>query len=1076
MVSFLTPNKSVPTPDPSFSHHEAFALSLVEDTPSPARAPHVSNPSPLTDVYQDHVLRSAHSFAARSTRSFAASDTLRPPSIDPRAHGASILGELDPNDQKLRSSSGHFRSSPTPSLKKRKAEQILKDHGSPPGLRVTAGGRIVPSDQSPLCSPRFGYSAIQKNGGLIRFAPNYPPPPVGIAGGQETSRSLPNGFVAQDPSGRLLQVVDGQFLPVNEISGIPQLYIAAPNLNNFPPGKMGSNPIRQQAVQGCGTSSTTMRQPTLTSAIQIQALEKQYSKLEQESRDLDKLEVLQRPSMTSKAYQQLIQSRRELVTRLNDIRVSLKALKDQQKITPEQTSPEEHGSPHQHHLPPFTGLPVFAHGHIPQAAISGWSFDGIAPEAPGVMQFPGGPMAVQPELGYYAVHPGAYPGHMPPYTSLAAPPASFPPLFNMMGMPPAEAFHGFANAVNAAPQLFQHQAAFGSTTLNASSPNAASQGPRRAANDVGPPEKESPRRSHALEIRNPETKSESGQGTKSSLNPMSPSYQPASVGTKPTTPQPKSARTQTGSPSPALAEAVRAHNAWVGESRAATSSGNSKRGFRYESSNASFATADFFPNNPRDHSANKQAYPVLGNRSMNSVKCKVEGHFSTPDETPSTPEKECHNPNWNPTIPDAVFDTMITPPVEQEVLTAPPGTPARADASSQSDPVRNRSQHNMSPKSRRPDFLAIPVGELGKTGPGSVQCMVDRPTQERSDSSSSSRLPTSNSGSAYMEGFRAGEARLPIGQKMTGVWLDGYCAGLRAFMKTCSGEASPAPQLFQAQSPQTRAEESISQQDQSKESSKRPYLELNVASFDTLKEAIFSSQNENVILSPDHDSPAVSEIAPPNLDGWSKQHGIAPSSTESVLTQLRNGEASFPERTSSMVQRQLAGQATTSDDTKAAKSSPVVEPRRNFSVQSQPNTASPSSYLRAAYPANRVLSSQLEWKSGSSIAQVAALGDMVPLTSMSGNVGTIVTDSHTPPKRSSIAASPQHPRFIEGSMRTDEAASSSPSPGKKSPTKTKFAQIAGKAGIKVRVEEQPDEERTSPKEKPRWRDVWRKGH
>lgn len=1102
MVAFLTPHKPVPTPDPSFSHHEAFALSLVEDTPSPARAPHVSNQSPLTDVYQDHVLRGAHSFAARSTRSFAASDTLRPPSIHPRPHGGTILGEIDLNNQKLRSNSGHFRPSPTPSLKKRKAEQILKDHGSPPGLRVTAGGRIVPSDQSPLCSPRFGYSAIQKNGGLIRFAPNYPPPPVGIAGGQETSRSLPNGFVAQDPSGRLLQVVDGQFLPVNEISGIPQLYIAAPNLNNFPPGKMGSNPMRQQTVQGHGTIPTTgvrMRQPTLNSAVQIQALERQYSKLEQESRDLDKLEVLQRPSMTSKAYQQLVQSRRELVTRLNDIRISLKALKDQQKNTPEQISPEEHGSPHQHHLPPFTGLQVFPHGHIPQAPMSGWSFDGIAPEAHGVIPFPGGPMAVQPELGYYAVHSGAYPGPMPPYTSLAAPPASFPPLFNMMGMPPAEAFHGFANAVNAAPQLFQHQAALGSTVLNASSSHAASQGPRRAANDFAPPEKESPRRSHALEIRNPETKSESGQGTKSSLNPMSPSYQPASVGTKPSTPQPKPARTQTGSPSPALAEAVRAHNAWVGESRAATSSGNSKRGFRYESSNASFATADFFPNNPRDHSANKQAYPILGNRSMNSVKRKDEGHFSTPDETPSTPEKECHNPNWNPTIPDAVFDTMITPVVEQEVLKAPPGTPARADISAQSDPLRNRSQHNMSPKSRRPDFLAVPVGELGTTGPGSVPFITERPTQERSDSSSSSsRLPTSNSGSAYIEGFRAGEARLPIGQKMTGVWLDGYCAGLRASMKTSSGETTSAPHHSQGQSIQTRAQGSISQQDQSKESPKRPYLELNVASFDTLKEAIFSSQNENVILSPDHDSPAVSETAPPNLDGWSKKHGMAPSSAESVLTQLRNGEASFPERTSSMVQRQLVGQAITTDDTKAAvstaKSSPVVEPRRNFSVQSQPNTASPSSYLRAAYPANRVLSSQLEWKSGSSIAQVAglthayvsqydgtlndlaALGDMVPLTSMSGNVGTIVTDSNTSPKKGSTASSPQHPRFIEGSMRTDEAAGSSQSPGKKSPTKTKFAQIAGKAGIKVRVEEQPDEERTNPKEKPRWRDVWRKGH
>ncbi|KAF2667674.1 hypothetical protein BT63DRAFT_298071 [Microthyrium microscopicum] len=36
--------------------------------------------------------------------------------------------------------------SPSPSLKRDKAEKLLKEHGSPPGVRVTAGGRIVPTD------------------------------------------------------------------------------------------------------------------------------------------------------------------------------------------------------------------------------------------------------------------------------------------------------------------------------------------------------------------------------------------------------------------------------------------------------------------------------------------------------------------------------------------------------------------------------------------------------------------------------------------------------------------------------------------------------------------------------------------------------------------------------------------------------------------------------------------------------------------------------------------------------------------------------------------------------------------
>ncbi|PSN73193.1 hypothetical protein BS50DRAFT_542624 [Corynespora cassiicola Philippines] len=36
-----------------------------------------------------------------------------------------------------------------------KAERLLKEHGSPPGMRVTAGGRVVPSDLPPLATARF---------------------------------------------------------------------------------------------------------------------------------------------------------------------------------------------------------------------------------------------------------------------------------------------------------------------------------------------------------------------------------------------------------------------------------------------------------------------------------------------------------------------------------------------------------------------------------------------------------------------------------------------------------------------------------------------------------------------------------------------------------------------------------------------------------------------------------------------------------------------------------------------------------------------------------------------------------
>jgi hypothetical protein len=43
--------------------------------------------------------------------------------------------------------------SPTPSVQQRKAEKLIKEHGSPPGIRVTAGGRIVQTMFTPTGSP-----------------------------------------------------------------------------------------------------------------------------------------------------------------------------------------------------------------------------------------------------------------------------------------------------------------------------------------------------------------------------------------------------------------------------------------------------------------------------------------------------------------------------------------------------------------------------------------------------------------------------------------------------------------------------------------------------------------------------------------------------------------------------------------------------------------------------------------------------------------------------------------------------------------------------------------------------------
>jgi hypothetical protein len=1103
MHSFLTPQKTSSSFNPSFSHHERFASLLVADTPSPVQQSRFSYPDWLTDDLADHVVRNARSFAARSSRSLATSDTLHPPPpTEPRQFSAPVLTEIDPNNQNLRPglAANRYRPSPTPSLKKRKAEQILEDHGSPPGLRVTAGGRIVPSDQSPLCSPRYGYSAIKKNGMLIKFGPNFPAPPGGIP---MQRVGLPNGFVAQDPDGRLCQMVDGKFLPVDDVDGIPQLYIAAPNLTGstgFPAGEKqdaaGPTPFDSSAGQqqpsqtfdkapptGPSIKQTAVKQPVINVDIQIQALQKQYSKLEQESKDLDKVEVLQRSSMSSKAYAQLVQTRRDLVSRMNSIRVSLKSLREAKSSTDH--SPPAVPQP----IQPQFGMPPYGPAAMmgPAGPIPDWTFDGIAPDAHNMPPFHSAPMPHG--LGYYGPPPG-YPGAMAPYPGMYG---AMPPMFNMMGMPPVDAFGNFIpNAANMDPQAFSSGSppAPHANTVPETAPNN-----RRQAETATTSQQESPRRSHALQIKDPENKSESSH--KSALNPMSPTYQPAGK----STPASKVLPARPASPSPALAEAVRQHNAWVTESANASAtnlnSAGSQRKLRYESSSSSYATADFFPNNPRDHSMRKDAYPLT--QDHNTSRSKMAERASASTEQPITPDKENHDPGWN----FAPVASVTTPPSMRDQAVDQPGTPEIGSM----DPVQNRSEMNVSPKNRRSEYPLSykSVSEVTTLGSGLPSPAIG--SSHHTQSQQSKPTPSSEE-TTYMAGFKAGQARLPVGLEKNGFWLDGYCAGLLK-----SAQPTTAPSQPKAPAPAHAGPVIVKpyvSSEQKNTASQRavPAVSINAASLNTLKDVILSAQNENAILTPDPTGPCVNDMAALHLGSWGKTHQ---AESDAVLGSVRNRETVLPERTSSAMQRQMSSADASTEHNRTAVPSTqttgvmmdrqrvhVPQDRRATSAQMQSSGGSPTAYFQRNYPAHRVMSSQLEWKSGSSIAQVAGLatgyfaqydgtrtgantiGDRQPLTQLSGNTGMTTQDMMSgalPEKQPGMSA-----RFTEGSMTADvKTDSPSSSPGKRSgtkvsPAKVKFAQIAGRAGIKVRSDSRDEQESepSSPQEKRRWRDVWTK--
>jgi hypothetical protein len=148
-----TPPKSVATPQ-AFHCKQTHKHRSTSTLPSSPSHPPYNSPLPSllptysTDtslIYAEHVLRpsvSANLIGVSSTKPFQASST---PAIAPAAPTA-------PNK----------KPSPSPSIKRGKAERLLKEHGSPPGMRVTAGGRVVPSDLPPLSTARFGGNNIFK--------------------------------------------------------------------------------------------------------------------------------------------------------------------------------------------------------------------------------------------------------------------------------------------------------------------------------------------------------------------------------------------------------------------------------------------------------------------------------------------------------------------------------------------------------------------------------------------------------------------------------------------------------------------------------------------------------------------------------------------------------------------------------------------------------------------------------------------------------------------------------------------------------------------------------------------------
>lgn len=1070
---------------PSFDVHRDWIERLVKDTPTPLKSSNLASTALLTadDSPTEHVLRGSKSFAIRSFRSRASGNSLRVPSSNKEnrstndaensrtssgQHASStgpVLGEIAPNGQIVRPPGPwKFRPSPTPSLKKKKAEAIVKAHGSPQHVRVTAGGRIVPSEQSPLCHPRYGYSAIKTNGGLIKFAPNHP------MGKAQWTEATQNGFVAQDVNGRLCQIVNGTILPLNEVDGALRLYVPAPNLNitsrgsSFGPsaqGRLASNGNQQRA--------TSQNKPMVPAdppiPAQTNALELEYSKLEHELKELDKTEVLHGRTMGKAAKDALIGKRRELVVTLDNIRKAIKSIKAAPPLEAP-TSPRAMQK-QQSTSPPRNRLPAFLQQRVHQNRDMT-----MPPGAPPFGPFFG--MAQPPPFnGQYGFQPTPSPDEsynqtfgMPPH-ALFVPP---PPFDGSMAQPFLPYSDPATNAITGPPEL-QPSAPAGrpeSSNVDASLPQT--DGTRSFA-DLR--KVRSPRQSRALDIKAPEPRP--ATALKSNLNPMSPAYKPGAGVLKASDnanrPAPKPVKDRVPTPLSPLHQLRPAAAANKGSRATDDTSPAKKSPHLHSSSISSFETADFFPRNTREYSTRKFAYPEQSDEDKENI----------------IPHYSGHKHQGSPTTP--ISDGLNSEASKGNPAPAPPaGTPVARDAPASKpqlpinitsmDPeshridfgaVPDRHTHNISPKGRRQDLLFVEehpsqYGSQASSSPEKFQSCREKPCMT---SSPAENIDFTEASSDWIEGYRSGLARKTVRSDRMGEFLDGYCAGLLKSKTTANigpSTGSPVKSISRRPSPAVVRSRSSSQvQTERREPvAARPPFETNFQSMDTLKEAVLAPQNENAILTPSADGPHANEHQF-NLGVWGRTHEPA-TSVESLASTRGDGLASFPfpYRTSSTLKRQdmmsenkitayphgqgtnagtaehvptdVSGRQHLQSLSSTATGLTSINPSSSYNPSNRVSSmTSIDSNIYRQWPGHRVFSPHLEWKSASSIAQAAGLAaGHFASTQFDGayqrlhRYASITADMFTstgttqPQRQTSIMGSnpvmENHSRFKEGSL------------------------------------------------------------
>ncbi|KAB8342826.1 hypothetical protein FH972_022424 [Carpinus fangiana] len=211
--------------------------------------------------------------------------------------------------------------SPTPSIKRGKAEMLLKEHGSPPGIRVTAGGRIVPDGLSPITSPRYD----QRRTTLAKSSAHVHIPPVDLNNLPSVSylQSVEGYLVVAD--GIIYQVHNGRLVAVGQLGNPTLDLVCAPANHVMVPGMQYNNGVGFQipAHQMSAAAYPPNPEHEAIDEHTLRKLEECHAKFQEELRDLDRNEVLQRDSLTPGGKREIVRQRIDLVNRIDDTRRSI---------------------------------------------------------------------------------------------------------------------------------------------------------------------------------------------------------------------------------------------------------------------------------------------------------------------------------------------------------------------------------------------------------------------------------------------------------------------------------------------------------------------------------------------------------------------------------------------------------------------------------------------------------------------------------------------------------------------------------------------------------------------------------